>query len=166
MATTRTANAHWEGSLLEGGGKVSLDSSGLATFEVTWASRAETLNGRVVGGSSAARSSCFSMALAHAARGPPPVDRHGADVTFQPGRASPAPHRAVSVPGISTEDFDRSRERGPGASEPGTDRYDDHARRRPRLIGPGSALAVGAGRADLAGPEKLQVSGLAYPRNT
>ena len=28
MATTRTANAHWEGSLFEGKGRVSLDSSG------------------------------------------------------------------------------------------------------------------------------------------
>ena len=41
MATTRIANAHWEGSLIEGAGKVSLDSSGTGKFDVTWASRAE-----------------------------------------------------------------------------------------------------------------------------
>ncbi|HET8605247.1 MAG TPA: peroxiredoxin, partial [Marmoricola sp.] len=41
MATTRTAKAHWEGSLFEGSGQVSLESSGLGTYDVTWASRAE-----------------------------------------------------------------------------------------------------------------------------
>ncbi len=30
MAATRTANAHWEGTLKEGKGTVSLDSSGSA----------------------------------------------------------------------------------------------------------------------------------------
>ena len=37
MATTRTANAHWEGPLLSGQGTVSLDSSKVGTFDVTWA---------------------------------------------------------------------------------------------------------------------------------
>ena len=32
---------HWEGSLIEGAGRVTLESSGLGTFDVTWASRAE-----------------------------------------------------------------------------------------------------------------------------
>ena len=41
MATVRTANAHWEGSLMEGSGTVELASSGLATFDVSWPSRAE-----------------------------------------------------------------------------------------------------------------------------
>lgn len=112
MATTRTANAHWEGSLLEGGGKVSLDSSGLATFEVTWASRAETPNGRTSPEEliAAAHSSCYSMALAHALAqaGTPPtsVDTR-ADVTFQPGEGITGIHLTVrgSVPGISAEDF-------------------------------------------------------------
>jgi len=31
MATTRTAHAHWEGSLLEGAGQVTLESSGVGT---------------------------------------------------------------------------------------------------------------------------------------
>ena len=30
MATTRTASAHWEGSLIEGAGQVTLESSGSA----------------------------------------------------------------------------------------------------------------------------------------
>jgi lipoyl-dependent peroxiredoxin len=112
MATTRTANAHWEGSLLEGGGKVSLDSSGLATFEVTWASRAETPNGRTSPEelTAAAHSSCYSMALAHAlaqAGTPPTSIDTRADVTFQPGEGITGIHLTVrgSVPGISAEDF-------------------------------------------------------------
>ena len=40
MATTRTANAHWEGPLLQGGkGTVALDSSNAGRFDVSWASR-------------------------------------------------------------------------------------------------------------------------------
>ena len=112
MATTRTANAHWEGSLVEGGGKVSLDSSGLATFEVTWASRAETPNGRTSPEEliAAAHSSCYSMALAHAlaqAGTPPTSIDTRADVTFQPGEGITGIHLTVrgSVPGISAEDF-------------------------------------------------------------
>src|SRR6266851_3592278 len=46
MATTRKATAQWQGSLIEGSGKVSLDSSGLGTYDVTWASRAEEPAGR------------------------------------------------------------------------------------------------------------------------
>ena len=40
MATTRTAKSHWEGSLMEGAGQVTLESSGSGTFEVSWPSRA------------------------------------------------------------------------------------------------------------------------------
>ena len=44
MATTRTAKTHWEGALLEGGsGQVSLESSGLGTFDVSWPRRASSV---------------------------------------------------------------------------------------------------------------------------
>src|SRR6478735_8924522 len=46
MATTRNATTHWEGTLFEGAGKVTLDSSGVGTFDVSWASRAEDANGK------------------------------------------------------------------------------------------------------------------------
>lgn len=112
MATTRTANAHWEGSLLEGGGKVSLDSSGLATFEVTWASRTEAPNGRTSPEEliAAAHSSCYSMALSHAlaqAGTPPTSIDTRADATFQPGEGITGIHLTVrgTVPGMSAEDF-------------------------------------------------------------
>ena len=112
MATTRTANAHWEGSLLQGSGTVSLDSSGLATFEVTWASRAEDPAGRTSPEEliAAAHSACFSMALSHGLAGagtPPESLDTKADVTFQPGEGITGIKLTVraTVPGLSAEDF-------------------------------------------------------------
>jgi len=113
MATTRTATTHWEGPLLDGGkGTVSLDSSGLGTFEVNWPARAEAADGRtspeeLIG---AAHSSCYSMALSGA------LARAGhteitlvtkADVTFQPGEGITGSHLTVrgTVPGLTAEQF-------------------------------------------------------------
>jgi osmotically inducible protein OsmC len=117
MATTRTANAHWEGSLMEGKGQVSLDSSGLGTYDVTWASRAEDPNGRTSPEEliAAAHSSCFSMALSHAlaqAGTPPDALDTKADVTFQPGEGITGIHITVrgSVPGVSEDDFVKAAE--------------------------------------------------------
>ncbi|MCW2492966.1 MAG: OsmC family protein [Frankiales bacterium] len=112
MATTRTANAHWEGSLLEGSGRVSLDSSGLGAFDVTWASRAEDPNGRTSPEEliAAAHASCFNMALSNglAKQGSAPtaLDTR-ADVTFQPGEGITGIHLTVrgQVAGMSAEDF-------------------------------------------------------------
>ena len=90
MATTRIANAHWEGSLIEGAGKVSLDSSNTGTFDVTWASRAEAADGRTSPEEliAAAHSTCFSMALSNGLAG----DGHA------PRRSTPGP-RSTSSPG-------------------------------------------------------------------
>ncbi len=110
MATTRTANAHWEGSLLEGAGTVSLDSSNLGRYEVTWASRAEKPEGRTSPEEliAAAHASCFSMALSHglAGAGTPPASLDTkADVTFQPGEGITGIHLTVrgSVPGLDSD---------------------------------------------------------------
>jgi lipoyl-dependent peroxiredoxin len=112
MATTRTANAHWEGSLLEGAGTVSLDSSNLGRYEVTWASRAEKPEGRTSPEEliAAAHASCFSMALSHglAGAGTPPASLDTkADVTFQPGEGITGIHLTVrgSVPGMDNDGF-------------------------------------------------------------
>jgi lipoyl-dependent peroxiredoxin len=112
MATTRTANTHWEGSLIEGAGKVTLASSGLGTYDVTWASRAEDPNGRTSPEEliAAAHSSCFSMALSNAlAKAGTPPERLDttADVTFQPGEGITGIQLTVrgAVPGMSAEDF-------------------------------------------------------------
>ena len=112
MATTRTAKTHWEGSLMEGAGSVSLDSSGIGTYDVTWASRAEDANGRTSPEEliAAAHSACYSMALSHALAGagtPPQSIDTQADVKFQPGEGITGIHLTVvgSVEGLSAEDF-------------------------------------------------------------
>ncbi|MGH8894399.1 MAG: OsmC family protein [Actinomycetes bacterium] len=112
MATTRTANAHWEGSLLDGKGRVSLDSSGIGTYDVTWPARAEEPNGVTSPEEliAAAHSTCFSMSLSNelskAGHTVETVDTR-ADVTFQPGRGITGVHLTTraSVPGLSAEDF-------------------------------------------------------------
>jgi osmotically inducible protein OsmC len=112
MATTRTANAHWEGSLFEGAGKVSLDSSGLGEFEVTWASRAEGPNGRTSPEEliAAAHSSCFNMALSNGLAGagsaPEALDTK-AEVDFVPGTGITEIRLTVrgKVPGLTNEQF-------------------------------------------------------------
>lgn len=112
MATTRRATTEWQGSLMEGAGQVSLDSSNLATFDVTWASRAEEPAGRTSPEEliAAAHSACFSMALSHAlAQGGNPPERleTSADVTFQPGEGITGIHITVdgTVPGLSAQEF-------------------------------------------------------------
>jgi osmotically inducible protein OsmC len=112
MATTRHATTHWEGSLMEGSGQVTLQSSGLGTYDVTWASRANEPEGRTSPEEliAAAHSSCFSMALSHAlAQAGNPADAldTSADVTFQPGEGITGIHLTVrgTVPGLSAEAF-------------------------------------------------------------
>ena len=113
MATVRTAEAHWEGSLMEGQGEVDLVSSGIGQFEVTWASRAQEANGKTSPEEliAAAHSTCFSMALSHglAGAGTPPTSLDTkADVTFQPGEGITGIKLTVTgvVPGLSAEDFE------------------------------------------------------------
>jgi lipoyl-dependent peroxiredoxin len=112
MATTRTATTRWEGSLMEGAGQVTLDSSGLGTYDVSWPSRAEEPDGRTSPEEliAAAHSSCFSMALSNGlakAGSPPERLETTADVTFQPGEGITGIHLKVvgTVPGMSAEDF-------------------------------------------------------------
>ena len=112
MATTRTARAHWEGSLMEGSGQVTLESSGVGTYDVSWPSRANEANGKtspeeLLG---AAHATCFSMALSHAlaqAGTPPTSIDTSADVTFKPGTGITGIALRVSgsVPGITAEQF-------------------------------------------------------------
>jgi len=112
MATTRHASAVWNGSLLEGGGEVSLVSSGIGTHPVSWPAR----SGEPEGVTSpeeliaAAHATCFSMALSHALSqaGTPPTElRTSAEVDFQPGVGITEIRLRVSgdVPGLSDEAF-------------------------------------------------------------
>ena len=112
MATTRQAKTHWEGTLREGKGQVSLESSGLGTYDVSWPARTEEPNGMTSPEEliAAAHSTCFSMSLAS---GLPKADTPAtaldvsADVTFQPGEGITGIHLTVrgTVPGISADDF-------------------------------------------------------------
>ena len=112
MATTRKATTHWEGSLFEGAGKVTLESSGIGTYDVSWPSRAEEANGKTSPEEliAAAHSSCYNMALSNvlAKAGTPPqaLDTR-ADVTFEPGKGITGSHITVvgTVEGIDAKAF-------------------------------------------------------------
>ena len=115
MATTRTASAHWEGSLMEGAGEVTLQSSGVGTYAVTWPARAEQANGKTSPEEliAAAHSTCYSMALSHAlaqAGTPPTSIDTTANVTFQPGTGITGVALSVvgAVPGITAEQFEEA----------------------------------------------------------
>ncbi|NUP42361.1 MAG: OsmC family protein [Streptomyces sp.] len=112
MATTRTATTQWKGALIGGAGTVSLDTSGVGTYEVSWPSRAEEANGKTSPEEliAAAHSSCYSMALSHGLAGagtPPESVQTRANVTFQPGEGITGIALSVEarVPGVSAEDF-------------------------------------------------------------
>ncbi|MEV0229430.1 OsmC family protein [Nonomuraea sp. NPDC050786] len=117
MATTRTATTEWKGALMNGSGTVSLNTSGVGMFEVSWASRSQEANGKTSPEEliAAAHSSCFSMALSHALAGagtPPESLETSADVTFQPGEGITGIVLTVKgqVPGISAEQFQEAAE--------------------------------------------------------
>ncbi|WP_438353310.1 OsmC family peroxiredoxin [Microbacterium sp. CJ88] len=114
MTVTSEATTRWKGTLAQGSGTVSLDSSGAGTFDVNWKARSEgstsvTTPEELLAGAHAA---CFSMAFSHALteNGTPPesIDTT-ASVTFKPGTGITGSHLNVNavVPGLSREDFDR-----------------------------------------------------------
>ena len=111
--TTRTATNHWEGDLFNGSGQVTLESSGIGTFDVSWPSRAEEANGKTSPEEliAAAHSSCFNMAfsngLAKAGTPPTTLDTTAA-VTFVPGTGITGIKLTVvgDVPGITADEFD------------------------------------------------------------
>jgi osmotically inducible protein OsmC len=102
---------------MEGAGKVTLESSGLGTYDVTWPSRAEEANGRTSPEEliAAAHSTCFSMALSNglAKAGNPPASLDTtAEVTFQPGTGITGIVLKVTgnVPGMTAEQFQEAAE--------------------------------------------------------
>ncbi len=112
MATTRVAHTVWYGTLLEGSGNVSFDSSGIGKYPVSWPARAEQANGKTSPEEliAAAHSSCFSMALSHGLTesGTPPTQlTTQAEVTFQPGTGITGIHLTVQgqVPGLDEDGF-------------------------------------------------------------
>jgi lipoyl-dependent peroxiredoxin len=112
MATTRIASTHWEGSLFEGAGKVTLESSGIGTYDVSWASRAEEANGKTSPEEliAAAHSACFSMALSNGlAKADTPATSldTSAEVDFVPGTGITEIRLKVraTVDGMTNEEF-------------------------------------------------------------
>jgi len=107
-----TATTHWEGGLFDGNGRTELATSGQATFDVTWARRAEpgqgTTNPEELLG--AALATCYSMALSNAlaqdGHAPTSIDTR-ADVSFVPGTGITGITVTVHgvVPGLSDADF-------------------------------------------------------------
>ena len=122
MATERRADVVWQGSLMEGSGKVTKTGSGaLPELPVTWASRAESPDGRTSPEEliAAAHAACFAMALSHAlaeAGNPPEQLETSATVTFEPGTGITKSTLTVTgrVPGLDEQAF---REAAEGAKE-------------------------------------------------
>jgi lipoyl-dependent peroxiredoxin len=91
MATTRKASTTWSGGLADGSGKVSLQSSGIGTYDVSWAARSEQPGGKTSPEEliAAAHSSCFAMALSNVLgkQGHVPTTLEtSAEVDFAPGK--------------------------------------------------------------------------------
>ncbi|WP_104164303.1 OsmC family protein [Arthrobacter sp. SX1312] len=114
MATVRTAHTVWSGDLPTGSGQVTLDSSGLGTYDVTWKARAEQSGGKTSPEEliAAAHSACFSMAFSLALSEEGNIAERietKAEVDFQPGTGITAIRLTVdaTVPGLSEEDFQR-----------------------------------------------------------
>jgi osmotically inducible protein OsmC len=113
MATDRTAEVVWQGSLLEGQGRiVSTTTGAIGEQPVSWAARSGepsklTSPEELI---AAAHAACFSMALSNGlAQGDTPPDelRTSATVTFQPGEGITRIALAVEgrVPGLDADGF-------------------------------------------------------------
>jgi osmotically inducible protein OsmC len=112
MAATRTASAHWEGTLFEGSGQVTLESSGIGTYDVSWPARTEEPNGKTSPEEliAAAHSACFNMAFSNglAKNGTPATSLDTvAAVTFVPGTGITTSALSVvgTVEGVTQEEF-------------------------------------------------------------
>ena len=113
MATERTAEVTWKGSLFEGGGTIDRVGSGaFGPLDVTWASRAEEPDGRTSPEEliAAAHAACFSMAFSNGlaeAGNPPERLETSATVTFVPGTGITKSALRVrgSVPGLDEATF-------------------------------------------------------------
>lgn len=97
---------------MEGEGEVTLESSGVGSYPVTWPARAESSNGVTSPEEllAAAHATCFSMALSHGLSGagtPPVALRTRAEVDFQPGEGITGIRlfSAGDVPGVDADTF-------------------------------------------------------------
>ena len=119
MATDRHAEVTWNGSLMEGSGRIDSTTSGvLASQPLTWKARAEDSPGATTSPEdliAAAHAGCFAMALSHglAQGGNPPDElKTSAAVTFVPGTGITEISLIVRgrVPGLDEEQFRQAAE--------------------------------------------------------
>jgi len=118
MAVERRARSVWRGTLTEGEGRVTGETSGLFTdLPVTWVSRTEDPGGKTSPEEllAAAHASCFSMALSNVltkAGTPPERLEVTATATFQAGEGVESMHLEVvgQVPGVDEEAFKNAAE--------------------------------------------------------
>jgi lipoyl-dependent peroxiredoxin len=115
MAVQKRADAVWQGSVVEGSGRVSTGSGTLKDIEITWPKRSEqgeeaTSPEELI---AAAHASCYAMALSGGlSRGGNPPDelRVTATVGFQAGEGITGIQLAVTgtVPGIDQAAFEEA----------------------------------------------------------
>jgi osmotically inducible protein OsmC len=116
MATTRTASAHWEGTLFEGSGTAKLETSGAGQFEVSWPARAEESGGKTSPEEliAAAHATCYAMQLSNmlAQAGHPAESLDTtASVDFAPPSITGITLTVKgNVPGMSPDDFKKTAE--------------------------------------------------------
>lgn len=112
MAVVRSAHTVWTGDLSTGSGDVTLDTSGVGTYPVTWKARTEAAGGKtspeeLIG---AAHSACFSMQLSFLLEqnGTAPTELETtSEVSFQVGKGITGIALKVvgTVPGVSADEF-------------------------------------------------------------
>lgn len=114
MPVTRTATTVWTGTLFEGSGEVTLNSSGIGTYAVNWPARSAEPNGVTSPEEliAAAHSSCFSMAFSNGLASnntPATTLTTSAAVEFTPGTGITGIALSVEgvVAGLSEEEFVR-----------------------------------------------------------
>ncbi|HEY0905174.1 MAG TPA: OsmC family protein [Marmoricola sp.] len=110
--TDRKATTVWSGTLFEGSGETTFESSGIGTYPVSWPARTEEANGKTSPEEliAAAHSACYSMAFSNMlAKNDTPADRleTSAVVTFVPGTGITGSAITVvgTVPGIDEARF-------------------------------------------------------------
>jgi lipoyl-dependent peroxiredoxin len=118
MATDRRADVVWQGSLMDGSGRIESVTSGvLGGLEVSWPSRSADPSGKTSPEEliAAAHATCFSMALSHGlaqdGHAPERLDT-SATVTFQPGEGITKIALTVrgQVPGLDADAFQAAAE--------------------------------------------------------
>lgn len=116
--TERTASAVWDGGLEDGRGRVSLDSSGLGTFDVSWPRRAGDPEGVTSPEEllAAAHAACFCMAFSKEVTDGGGSNAHfdvTATATFVPGTGitNIALKARGKVNGLGEEEFVAAAER-------------------------------------------------------